>query len=366
MQSDELMIINFHSVYKAHIRKVKNFTGNQPIIFLAVARATLLTSIFICRSLLLLSHPDPQHNLATLNNSGFSLEHEHFNPPFKITSDPQELVHGLFGQGLTWVLECLVELEKDQIHPRQVLWDINTRSYGRVIPGVLIPKHTNTYDSAIGQIPTLNMVKVKHMSEHSFALKDESFQLANDLLHRWFSIEPSVLSRVPESVNSQWLDVHYRGTDKQLDQFETEPVSRDEFLTLVLDFCEQHEFKGLFICSDEEGFVDEVAEALPALRIASIDQFRSKDSRSLHFDHIPESDEDKLLMASFAMSDAIGLSRCGHILKCSSALSAWAKILRPDCQLHQVAVTKFPWFPLSVVQSYEAHTEAAKQIMRRV
>jgi hypothetical protein len=134
----------------------------------------------------------------------------------------------------------------------------------------------------------------------------------------------------------------------------------------VVDFCDQKNFGGLFVCSDEQGFVAQVAAALPDLQIKSIDQIRSADTRTLHFDLIPETEEGKQMMASFAMSDVVALSRCGHALKCSSALSAWAKILRPDCQLHQVAITKHPWFPLSVVKMYEAKSDAARKIMVRV
>ena len=285
---------------------------------------------------------------------------------FKITSEPNELTHGLFGQSLTWVLESLVQLEREGIDPSVTSWNINTRSYGCIIPGVIIPKASTSNASANNHANTLSMVHLKQSAGEPFALEEKSFRQAHDLFHRWFSIEPSILERVPEEINDQWLGIHYRGTDKQLDQLETEPVSRDHFLTLIIDFCNQREFEGLFVCSDEEGFVDDVAHALPHLKITSIDQTRSKNGGALHFHYIPGNDDDKLSMASYAMSDVVGLSRCGHVLKCSSALSAWAKILQPNCQLHQVAITRHPWFPLSVVNTYQAQSVSAQKIMNRV
>ncbi len=285
---------------------------------------------------------------------------------FKVTSKADGLVHGLFGQALAWLLESLVELEKLGIHPSETDWHIDTRSYGCVIPGILLPKGNNKTTLTASLMETLSMVKLKQSANEPFDLEESSFKRAHDLLHRWFSIEPSVLARVPDDINERWLGVHYRGTDKQLDHYETDPVSQTDFITLVKDFCEQRKFEGLFVCSDEDGFIAELATAAPDLKISSIDQLRSESSGSLHFDHIPDSSEEKLSMASHALSDVVGLSRCGHIIKCSSALSAWAKILQPNCQLHQVAITRHPWFPVSVVNMYKAHSDSAQEIMRRV
>jgi hypothetical protein len=285
----------------------------------------------------------------------------------EITSSSDELIHGLFGQALTWVLESLSTLENENIVPSQAVWNINANAYGKIIPGVLVPlKNPPTGNLVLNDPVSCKMVDLKMRSSDPFALNNESFKQAHELLNRWFSIEPSITARVPHAISERWGGIHYRGTDKQTDQNETEPVSKREFLTLVVDFCDQHNFEGLFVCSDEQGFVAEVAAALPFLQISSIDQFRSSDSRTLHFDQIPETEKGKQMMASFAMSDVVALSRCGHVLKCSSALSAWAKILRPKCVLHQVAITKHPWFPLSVVAMYEARSEAAKRIMARV
>lgn len=307
-------------------------------------------------------------NLPTQSvENGVILETINNNSVITVTSNSNELVHGLFGQGLTWVLESLCTLENERVLPNHVIWDINAKAYGQVIPGVLLPLQRPTPDQLIRDETTNHpMVDLKHRSSAPFALETESFRQAHDLLHRWFSIEPSISDRVPQAINQHWLGIHYRGTDKQLDKNETEPVSKSEFLTLIVDFCEQSAFEGLFVCSDEQGFVAQVAAALPNLKITSIDQMRSADSRSLHFEQIPETQQGKHEMASFAMSDVVALSRCGHVLKCSSALSAWAKILRPECQLHQVAVTKHPWFPLSVVPMYEPKSDAAKRIMKRV
>lgn len=262
-------------------------------------------------------------------------------------------------------MECVIAMEKAHIKPEDVLWNIDTRAYGKVIPGILNPKSTwGTPDQHETPVE-LDLYAYKSGYGHRFALDESSFTLAHNALHRWFRLSDVSIGMVPEGLTDAWLGAHYRGTDKQTDTNETDATSIDSFIVFMEDMCQRFSFEGVFICSDSSAFIDQMGDSFHGIPVMSIKQERSSDERSLHMDLIPDDDTKKFEMALVAMADTIALSQCGHVLKCSSALSAWAKVLQPRCQLHQVAVTRHPWFPVSVVPMYQPASAAAKKAMGR-
>jgi hypothetical protein len=57
-------------------------------------------------------------------------------------------------------------------------------------------------------------------------------------------------------------------------------------------------------------------------------------------------------LAHAAVAEVVALSRCRAVLKTSSALSAFAKVLNPRCDVMCVSAMKVPWFPAAAVRPY--------------
>ena len=139
----------------------------------------------------------------------------------------------------------------------------------------------------------------------------------------------------------------------------------DEFIILAKDFLASRDFDSIFICSDEAGFSDRVRTFFSNMEILEIEQLRSKDSTPLHVKGSKSTDSFCKEIMLNALRDVIALSKCATVLKCSSALSAWAKIINPKCDMYQVSAMKQPWFPTGAITPYVPRTDIAKAILYR-
>ena len=278
-----------------------------------------------------------------------------------VYSIQEQLTEGVFGQVMTWVLEILPYLEEQGYRPENVIWDIHTVWYGKVVPGMFIPKTACTDDDPCNYF---NLVQLKWRHSHHFGFENESFRKANDFLNRWFDIPSMIYEQLPEfPQNKRTLGLHYRGTDKNRDP-QTNPLTADEFIILAKDFMASRGFDSIFVCSDEDGFPDRVQRFFAGIEVSEIEQIRSKDNKPL-FMKSPKGTDDLCREMMFnTLRDAMALSKCTAVLKCSSSFSAWAKILNPECEVYQVSAMKFPWFPGGAIPPYSPCTNIAKNIMR--
>ena len=146
---------------------------------------------------------------------------------------------------------------------------------------------------------------------------------------------------------------------------ETNPVSRSEFLFLAQELYQNQDFYGVFICSDETEFIELARSTFHDVKVTSIEQTRVTEQDRPQFTTVLWDSDSARELALYAIADVLALSRCGHVMKGSSAFSAWAKILRPQCQLHQVSITRPKWFPVGAVPAYEPLSAEAKEILKR-
>ncbi len=59
----------------------------------------------------------------------------------------------------------------------------------------------------------------------------------------------------------------------------------------------------------------------------------------------------------------LALSRCKIVLKTSSALSAFSKIINPDLNVYAISAMKQKWFPTGVIPRYIATSEEVNHIL---
>lgn len=289
-------------------------------------------------------------------------------------SRPNELREGIFGQCLIWILEVLGKLEQDgvlQLHSR-VTFDIHTQCNGNLIPRYIVPIVRNGKGPDEQAPLKINIAAYKRTvlpdGKQVFPLEEASFEKASVLFHRHFKVHPRIQSIV-DAFPSACLGVHYRGTDK-MNCTQATPITREEVQTIIRDYivhC-QPPVDRILCCSDEMGFAEELRGMFPRISVYNYQQplahvnqreglFRAGKTAS------PEL-RDKLTVGSIV--DMLLLAKCDVILKTSSALSCFSKIINPRVRVLSMSAMRKPWFPTAVTYPYAAPSHSASaRILRR-
>ena len=200
------------------------------------------------------------------------------------------------------------------------------------------------------------------MSEHKFNFKND-FKRANKYWNSHFRFTADVHDRL----NSFWetnfsgktvLGVHYRGTDKNVDTWQANPVSRYQFLCVVEDFLKSHpDVTAIFVASDDAKFIEAMRNFSNA---RFYDQQRSEDGRPLWNQQKGSGNE---AASKDAILDSLTLARCRYGLKCMSQLSAFSKVINPELEIYRVSACKPGWFPEAYVPLYRSADRAAQSLL---
>ena len=282
------------------------------------------------------------------------------NPPrrcWRITTEPDDLQEGLFGQALLWVGEVLPSLARLGVAPQ---WDIRSRLYGsgpelRLLPGVLDTVHTPLHAAPPTRSVSLIALRVRHVS-----VLGHDWQALHALWQQFFRVPQRLVDRAESlALPAATLGVHYRGTDKNLQLRDTNPVSIDDMLSLVAEALDTQPLQALFIATDEHAFVDAALRRFPGVPITNLGPV------PFHKADPPPSGK-----ADRAMLDCLLLSRCARVLKCSSALSGFAKLLNPALDVQRVAASKsffggIPYFPDAYIPPLTGRSAATRAILAR-
>jgi hypothetical protein len=267
------------------------------------------------------------------------------------------LTEGLFGQVFIWMLEILPYVSSQRWKPE---WRIRTRNYGdtatfNIFPGIV----RTAYDPEPGDdVSAFEQLRFFH--KHHFR---HDFRGANTYWNNYFRFTDDVVERLDQFWRDNFaretvLGVHYRGTDKNTDPYQTNPVSRCQFLCVVEDFLSTHpDVTAVFVASDDNRFI-EAMSGFPRVRFYAQD--RSQDGRPLWND---QQVADKQAAAKDAILDCLTLSRCRYVLKGMSQLSAFCKIFNPDVEAYRVSACKPDWFPEAYVPLYRSQDKAVKALL---
>jgi hypothetical protein len=256
---------------------------------------------------------------------------------WRIASNPDDLEEGLFGQVLLWIFEILPWLDARGIRPQ---WAIHSPLYGEppdrlVLPGVFDLAYAPPGRAARRR--SLLWTRVLHTS----ALGGD-WAGTHALWSRYFRVPSRILERADAlALPAACLGLHYRGTDKNRQSIDTNPVDADDFLLLAEAFLARHpEVEAIFLASDEPGMLARATARFPGRNVRGLGDV------AFHKAADAGADPGK---ADRALLDCVLLSRCRYVLKCSSALSGFAKVLNPELAVYRVAACKMfgdiPYFP---------------------
>lgn len=286
-----------------------------------------------------------------------------------IKSNKEDFREGIFGQFLTWLLEILNHMvTSNTIDDETTLYfDIHTLEYDNIIPLILLP-HKN-YSLPAADIHTIDVSSYKTDNACEFPFCEESFYRANHIFNKFFDFSDSIKRNIPSIDPSTSVGIHFRGSDKNFDIDQANPISDEEFIVIIQDFLHKNSnIKCIYCCSDEQLFINKMLDRFGS----SYDILQYQQKRANNIDRfgffrcaksLPKEQRDKMTIAAFI--DMVSLSRCGVIIKTSSALSSFSKIINPETKVYTVSAMKCRWFPAAAVLPYQSDDNKVKRILNR-
>ncbi len=271
-----------------------------------------------------------------------------------IKSGNTELTEGLFGCILLFVMEILPLFEnRDDIIP---YFDIKSNKYGNVIPDLI--KQRNNNDDVIKKEIWFNHVR---SNENLYVLGD-NFQELNKLFHKYFYVNEDIYITIDNIIHTSkvgnfknTLGVHYRGTDKNLDTAQTNPVSFEYMCFIIKDYLDTNDnyknINQIYLATDQNEFINclntFINENYKHINILNCGDV-------MYWNSYLSNDKKKF----DALRDCLLLSKCKTVLKCQSGLSAFSKLFNPDLEIYRINASKkfadIPYWPDAYIPKYKS------------
>ena len=251
----------------------------------------------------------------------------------EIYSNPNDFTEGIYGQCLSWLLEVLYSLEKNNIikSNTKVIFNINTLNNSNLIPKFIQQK--NIYDIGKSIEPkkiSLSKYFIETVANNKLLGNNtESFEKANKIFNNYFKFNDFIINEVNKlNINNKTLGVHYRGTDKNYDIGQSNCITKTEMILIIQDYIKNNDVEQIFCCSDEQSFIDEIKILYPNKLIEYI-QSRSNHSLNYGFFRNGQNNSNQDNLTYSCIIDMLALSKCSTIIKTSSALSCFSKNSEP-------------------------------------
>ncbi len=275
-----------------------------------------------------------------------------------VRAEPGDIIGGLFGGVLNNIFEILPFLKSKGIYPQ---WSVASKLYGEapdflIIPGVLDLAYTPAPEPAQ---KILNLYLTRALRGHFIG---SDWGALHALWAEYFRIPTRVRERASDLGDlGRTLGIHYRGNDKTISGWDTNPISYDDFIAIVDDFLSRRpDLTQVLVATDEDAFLSYVRErvSLPVISFGT-GAFHLRQTTT----SMPRDEADQ------ALADCVALSQCAAVLNTSSALSAFAKVLNPDLEIYRSAASKMfsdnPYFPIAYIPVYQSSAPAILAILDR-
>jgi hypothetical protein len=282
-----------------------------------------------------------------------------------IYSESKDFTEGIFGQCLIHLLEVLYYMENNNLinNDTNIKFDINTLNNGNLIPTFIKPKNICKIDENV----KINVKKYKSEKriDAYFALNTQSFYKANEIFNRYFIFNDFITKEISNlNISNNSVGIHYRGTDKNYDRGQANPITQDEMLLIIEDYFKNNTIDKIYCCSDEQTFIEKMLLKYPNIVII-YEQLRSDNSNNYAFFRIGNNHPNRDDLTNASIIDMLALSNCKTVIKSSSALSSFSKIINPFINLYTVCAMRCGWFPTAVAEIYKTDSEDIKNILKR-
>jgi hypothetical protein len=280
-----------------------------------------------------------------------------YSANIRITADPHYMRYGLFGQVLLYVFRILPYLESRGIFPQ---WAVGAELYGADPDRIVIP---GLFDLAYDPPKTIEKeVSLENLYKWRQSYLGSDFEALSKLWKRYFTVPARIEAAADETGPlGDTLGVHYRGNEKLTSTWDSNFISPDDFLEAVADFLARRpQIRSVLIATDDAGFKERAAARLDRPVIA-------RGPGRFMFEE--KSSAERTAEADKALLDCLLLSRCQAVMSTSSALSAFAKVLRPELEIYRCAASKMfedaPYFPVAYIPIYQPEDPAAAAVVDR-
>lgn len=277
-----------------------------------------------------------------------------------ITSKPEELEQGLFGQVFYHIFQVLPYLYEKGIYPA---WELHTMHYGDppgflTLPGAL----DLAYVPPTGPYRNISLGELRRRHAHVLG---NDWEKLRHIWNAYFAIPERVLLRAdaifPEG--RRVLGIHYRGTDKQTAGWDTNAISQAQYIALLKDFLSaRRDFDTIVAATDEFSFVQDLRSSvdLPIISLGEVE-----------FHMATEGSVPRAEKTDRALLDCILLSRCDCLIETSSALPSFAKLFNPRLEIYRCAASKLfgklytnmPYFPVAHIPILPVTDAESKAIL---
>jgi len=281
-----------------------------------------------------------------------------------IITSHNEMTEGLFGMVILWLLEVLPILDTNNIDVSTLKWDISTINYGSIFPQLLEYNskyiHPNTYNAECN-VMKLADIRTKY---RQYVLGDD-FAAINKLFFKYFKI-PSQLEEAANIFDlSEFVGIHFRGTDKTIDTNMNEPLSKSDFYIIVDSYIKAHNISKVFLATDEADVFEYLKNKHKQVNFIR--------ARQLNSNLFWRGNNDVTRNGKEAMVDMLCLSKCKIVLKISSALSSFSKLINPNLNIYRINALKMfadiPYFPdayIPLLEKSEHYSEECNRIIDKV
>jgi hypothetical protein len=283
-----------------------------------------------------------------------------------IIRSKDKIIGGLFGCVISFLFEILPVFEETNINTKNIYWDISTIHYGNIFPNLLEYENMNDYEKIKDDESTeiIDLIDVLKESPQykTYYLGDDFIEL-NKLFFKYFKIPQDIMDLVNSYELTNYTGLHYRGTDKLIDTEMNNPVSIDEFKIIIESYIIAHNITQIFLSTDEGEILTYLTTKYPNITI--------KTARDLRGDLFWKTPENYINNGRDAMVDMLCLSKCATILKISSSLSSYAKVINPNINIYRINAsiyTQKPYFPdsyIPLLECNENYSEECNKLIRK-
>jgi len=236
--------------------------------------------------------------------------------------------NGFFAQ-LTWCLYIFAYCDERSLIPHVVLTSPN---YVNPLVGPdWFQYFFEQYEPdcvAENVVTTVRIRRLQDLGLPTRCFADMTIERAARLAQKYLAVRPEIAETVDVFTGDHFagrvLGVHYRGTDKT----EAPRVSYEQATSAVRAHLERDPDVGcLFVATDEAAFLDHVKAEGVGVPICCCDDLRSSSAMAIHKATFAG---DPYRKGREALVNALLLARCDHVIRTTSALSAWASIFNPQ------------------------------------
>jgi hypothetical protein len=194
----------------------------------------------------------------------------------------------------------------------------------------------------------------------------DNFDELNKLFFKYFKI-PEELESISKKYDlSNSLGIHFRGTDKTCDTIMNTSITIDEFYVIIDSYLKNNKnITSIFLATDEKNILEYLKEKYKDIVFITSRNF----SENLFW----KNNKNVLNNGKEAMIDMLCLSKCKIVLKVSSALSAFSKLINPKLNIYRLNAVKMfadiPYFPdayIPLLEKNNNYTEECNLILDKI